>query len=109
MLKLLVFTSWEGREVRVRGEASVPQPPHQGHVAPSLPSHLGVCQDDLCDAADDGDEVKDIPGIPEIILREEEGLRLGWPVWRVLGRTQIPPGWPGTRKPSLTMAEGAEL
>lgn len=47
-------------------------------MAPNLPSHLGVRQDDLCDAANDSDEVKDIPGVPEIILWEEgEGLRLG--------------------------------
>lgn len=33
--------------------------------------HLAVCQNNFCDTADHGDEVKDIPGVSEIVLPSE--------------------------------------
>jgi len=69
MLKLLVFTSWEERRGSERGGSPPPYSSSPHFSQPLL--HLGVCQDDLCNAANDGDEVKDVPGVPEIILRQE--------------------------------------
>lgn len=40
------------------------QAPSQGPEAP----HLAVSQDDLSDAANDSDEVEDVPGVTEIVL-----------------------------------------
>lgn len=69
MLKLLVFTSWE--EMR-RSEGGGSPPPRSGTSRCSQPLlHLGVRQDDLRNAANDGDEVKDVPGVPEIILQKQ--------------------------------------
>lgn len=72
MLKLLVFTSWE--EMRgSEGGGSLHHHPTPRCSQPLL--HLGVRQDDLRDAADDRDEVKDVPGVPEIILQKKAGER----------------------------------
>lgn len=70
MLKLLVFTSWKRRRGS-EGGGSPQQYPTARCSQPLL--HLGVRQDDLRDAADDRDEVKDVPGVPEIILQKKEG------------------------------------
>lgn len=65
MLKLLVFTSWE----EIRGSEGDGSPSHHPTPCCSQPLlHLGVRQDDLRNAADDRDEVKYVPGVPEIIL-----------------------------------------
>lgn len=34
-------------------------------------THLAVRQNDFCDAANHGDEVKDIPGVSEVVLPRE--------------------------------------
>lgn len=75
MLKLLVFTSWE----EMRGsEGGRSPPPRSGAPRCSQPlPHLGVCQDDLRNAANDGDEVKDVPRVPEIILQKEGARKHG--------------------------------
>lgn len=62
-----------GEDERVRGRWEPSAPPHTCCSQPLL--HLGVRQDDLRNAADDRDEVKDVPGVPEIILQEKEGGR----------------------------------
>lgn len=36
-----------------------------------LDAHLEFCDEDVRDAADDGDEVKNVPPISEIVLQEE--------------------------------------
>lgn len=69
MLKLLVFTSCEEMRGSEGGGSSPPCSSTPRCSQPLL--HLGVRQDDLRNAADDSDEVKDVPGVPEIILQKE--------------------------------------
>lgn len=79
MLKLLVFTSCEQRRRRGSGDGKSP-PSTASPPQPSPACHLGVRQDDLRDAADDGDEVEDVPGVPEIILQEETEKEQGFEI-----------------------------